>query len=211
NADELQSVLAHEIGHLRHNDVVVMTVIAFIPMLAYIIAQSMFFSSIFGGMNSKNNSGSYLMLFGLLAFVVYIMAQLFMMSLSRTRESYADSYSASYTKHPEYLASSLVKITASNVGTANAAKDSTIARSFYIVDYFNSDKDIKDIKNHIKEIKDLLPDLDIDRFVQQAKDSKKNVWGLINGAFATHPPAYRRLIDLAKEKAELNGRKEAQN
>ncbi len=206
NADELKAVLAHEIGHLKHNDVAVMTVVAFVPMLAYIIAQSMFFSSIFGGMDSRNNSASYLMLFGLLAFVVYIIAQLFMMSLSRTRESYADSYSATYTKHPEYLASSLVKITTSNVGTANAAKDSTVARSFYIVDYFNSDKDIRDIKNHMKEIKDLLPDLDIDKFVQEAKDSKKNVWGLINGAFATHPPAYKRLLDLAREKAELEGR-----
>lgn len=131
------------------------------------------------------------------------------MSLSRTRESYADSYSAAYTKHPEHLASSLVKITTSNIGSANAAKNSTVARSFYIVDYFNSDKDIREIKKHMNEIKALLPDLDIDRFVQQAKDSKKNMWSLINGAFATHPPAYRRLLDLAKEKAEIDSGKGA--
>jgi heat shock protein HtpX len=197
--NEMRAVLSHEIGHLKHNDVVVMTVVSFIPVLAYIIAQSMFFSGMFGGMgNSRNNSGAVAIIVGILAFAVYFIAQLFILSLSRTRESYADDYSAESTRHPEYLATSLIKITSDNVNTQPSTQASSTARSFYIVDFFGADRDVKELEEHAEEIRGLLPGVDVYKLIERAKGTKRSAWHSMNSVFATHPSAYRRILDLAE-------------
>ncbi|MCL5099942.1 MAG: zinc metalloprotease HtpX [Candidatus Marsarchaeota archaeon] len=198
DANELRAVLAHEIGHLKHNDIVVITMVSFIPLLAYIVAQSLLFSSIFGG--SRNND-SYLVLFGLIAFVVYFISELLMLSLSRVRESFADEYSANSTQQPGYLASALLKITASNSANQKPGQDSTIARSLYIMDFFSADKDIAEIREHMPELKRLLPGVNVETLLAGSKP-KHSLFGGLNSLFATHPPTYRRLIDLA----EINDR-----
>ncbi len=199
NQNEMKAVLSHEVGHLKHNDVVVMTVVSFIPVLAYIIAQSMFFSGMFGGMgNSRNNSGAIAIVVGAIAFVVYLIAQLFILSLSRTRESYADDYSAEATRHPEYLATSLIKITSDNVNTQPTTQTSTTARSFYIVDFFGADRDVKELEEHAEEIQGLLPGVNVYKLIERAKATKRSAWHSLNSIFATHPSAYRRILDLAE-------------
>ena len=201
--DEMKAVLAHEVGHLRHNDVVVMTIIAFIPMLAYIIAQNMFWGGMFGG--GRNDGMAYLFLIGLVAFVVYAISQLFMLSLSRARESYADDYSARSTRSPEHLASALVKISSSHASTDKPSNTSTVARSFYIVDFFSIERDIAEMKQHEKELRKLLPGLDVSELINRARKERAGAWGSMNSVFATHPPTYRRLLDLAEVKRELDG------
>ncbi len=201
DAKELRAVLAHEIGHLRHNDVVVMTVVAFIPMLAYIIAQSVLWSGILG---EGRNNGSYIFLFGLLAFIVYFISELLVLSLSRTRESFADEYSATTTKKPEYLASALFKITSANAGTQNASQSSTVARSLYIVDFFSAEKDANDIKKNASSLKKLIPQADIEDLVRRAHQSRQGILAVLGSLLATHPSTYRRFVDLAKIKDNLN-------
>ncbi len=197
---ELRAVLAHEMGHLRHNDVVVMTVVAFIPMLAYMVAQSILWTGMLG---EGRNNGSYIFLFGLLAFVVYFVAELLVLSLSRTRESFADEYSATSTKKPENLASALFKITSSNVGTPNATRGSTIARSLYIVDFFSAEKDANDIKKNASSLRKLMPDADVEDLARKARQSRLGTLGVLTALLATHPSTYRRLVDLAKIKEGL--------
>ncbi len=200
NADELKAVIEHEIGHLKHNDVIVMTMVAFIPMLAFIIAENILWAGMF---NDSKNSSSYIMLLGVVAFIVYFVAELLMLSLSRARESYADSYSASATKKPGDLASALLKITASGAATPTSSHNSTVARSLYIVDFFNVEKDIKDLKVHINEIKELVPGIDINRLVSEARKNRGGPLNALNSMFATHPPTYKRIIDLARIKKDL--------
>lgn len=201
DAKELRAVLAHEIGHLRHNDVVVMTVVAFIPMLAYIVAQSMLWSGMWG---EGRNNGSYILLFGLLAFVVYFIAELLVLSLSRTRESFADEYSATSTKKPEYLASALFKITSSNAGEQNASRGSTVARSLYIIDFFSAEKDADDIKKNASAIRKLVPQADIEDLVKKAHQGRQGIFGVLGALLATHPSTYRRIVELARIKEEQN-------
>ena len=197
--DELRAVLAHEMGHLKHMDIVVMAVVAFIPAIAIMIAQNLFFSSMFGGRGGQKNSGMSLAVIGIAAFVVYLVSQLLVFSLSRARESYADRHSAAVTKRPDLLASSLMKITAHNRG---AQSSPNAARAFYIVDFLNVEKDIKEIKAHEKEIRKLLPNLDIDSLVEEARQSKKSAVNSFASLFSTHPSTYRRIIDLATSNNE---------
>ena len=200
---ELRAVLAHEIGHLKHSDVSVMVFVSFIPMLAYIIAQSMFFSSIFGGMGGRRNSSAYAIAVGAGAFIIYLVTQLLILSLSRSRESYADEYSATSTKKPEDLATSLLKITTQNTAPSSPSQNSTVARSFYIVDSFTAGKETQELTAHVKELKELLPNFNINSLIAQVKGETRRSYGLFS-LFTTHPPTYKRILALAGLKHQLN-------
>ncbi len=200
--NELSGVIAHELGHLKHNDMMVVTFISFIPMLAYLIAQNLFFSSLFGGGNNRNNNVDYLIIFGIIAFLVYLIAQLLMLSLSRSRESYADEFSAKTTKKPANLASALFKISYHNINNVN--KQSTSLQSFYIIDFFNVQRDMKEIKEHYKEIKSMIPEADFSMIFSEISKQKHSFWGVLNSLYSTHPPTYRRILDMAKIKQQLH-------
>ncbi|MGC8648554.1 MAG: M48 family metalloprotease [Candidatus Micrarchaeia archaeon] len=203
NDSELKAVLAHEIGHLKHSDIVVMAIVAFIPALALMISQQLFFRSVFGGYGGNRNNGAAIALIGIAAFLVYLVAQLLVLSLSRARESFADSHSASTTRKPEDLARALIKITASNTAAVSTTPSSAPARSLYIVDFFNARKDIAELEAHAEDVKKLLPELDVERFIKEAKSSEGRHALSIASLFSTHPSTYRRILDLAAAKKDL--------
>ncbi len=95
--DEVNAVLAHELGHVEHWDFVVMTVAAFVPLLLYQVYA-------FG------RRVGHLRLVGEGAYVAYLISQFVVLLLNRTREYYADAYASHVTGHPDELASALVKI-----------------------------------------------------------------------------------------------------
>ncbi|MFP3288817.1 MAG: zinc metalloprotease HtpX [Candidatus Micrarchaeota archaeon] len=197
NKDELESVIGHELGHVKHNDFLVMTIASFIPMLAYMLAQNMMFANTGGSRN-----GDYALLIGFLGFAVYFISELLILGLSRSREYFADMHSAQLTKKPEHLASSLVKITYS-LAESPVQQSSGSIRSFYIADSFNAKEDIEKIEKHASELKELLPELDIKRFKELASREGRNVLSL----FSTHPPTYKRVIALASLKKEIEKEK----
>lgn len=82
--EELEAVLAHEMSHIKHNDMIVMTLISAVPLICYIIA----FSFLFSG-EGNNNNGGYGFIIGIAAFGAYILGQLLVLFISRTREYYA--------------------------------------------------------------------------------------------------------------------------
>jgi heat shock protein HtpX len=91
--DEVEAVIGHEIGHLKHRDMQVMMVVSFLPSLFYILARSLLYSSWFGESNKKNNNAG-LALVGGLSMVTYFILTLLNLRLSRQREYYADRHSA---------------------------------------------------------------------------------------------------------------------
>ena len=101
NQDEIKGVIAHELGHVKHKDYIVMTVLSALPLIAYLIARGALYAGAFsgggGGRNNKDNSAAALILIGVIAFVIYILTFLIVMRLSRLREHYADAYSAYVT------------------------------------------------------------------------------------------------------------------
>ncbi|MEM3841545.1 MAG: zinc metalloprotease HtpX, partial [Candidatus Micrarchaeaceae archaeon] len=196
NSEELKAVIAHEIGHIKHGDVYVMTFVSFIPVIAYIVAQQFFWSSIIGSGN--NNEEAYFIIIGIFAFLAYFLSNLLILALSRARESYADLYSANATGSPKDLARSLVKITSANSSVANAPQNSTIARSFYLVDFFTVDRDLRELIAHKNEVSKFLGGIDIEEIASQEKSKRSNIWGILNGITMTHPPIYKRVLDLFK-------------
>jgi heat shock protein HtpX len=118
---ELEAVLAHELSHVAHRDVAVMTIASFLGMVAGMITRIMLWTGLMGGFgggsnNSNNNSGgdnAALVELGVLvvSVVVYAISFLLTMALSRYRELAADRSGALLTGRPSALASALVKVT----------------------------------------------------------------------------------------------------
>ena len=103
---ELEGVMAHELSHVKHRDVLIMTIASFFASIAAIIMQFGFF---FGGGGDSDDNPSILVVL-LVSFVVYIVSFFLMLALSRYREFAADRGAAVITGRPSALSSALVKI-----------------------------------------------------------------------------------------------------
>jgi heat shock protein HtpX len=101
---ELEGVMAHELAHVKHRDVLIMTIASFFASIAAMIMQFGFF---FGGGDDENPS---IIVVLLVSFIVYIVSFFLMLALSRYREFAADRGAAIVTGRPSALASALVKI-----------------------------------------------------------------------------------------------------
>jgi heat shock protein HtpX len=112
--DELEGVLAHEMSHVAHKDVAVMTIASFLGIIAALMVRFAFYSELFGGGGRRdNNNQSALLIIPimLLSVVVYAVSFLLIRLLSRYRELSADRSGALLTGRPHALASALVKVT----------------------------------------------------------------------------------------------------
>jgi heat shock protein HtpX len=112
NAEELEGVLAHELSHVAHRDVLVMTAASSAGIVAGMLAQGSQYGAMFGGNRRDNNNGLPLWLLVLLvSLVTYAVSFLLIKVLSRYRELSADRAGAYLTMKPQALASALQKIT----------------------------------------------------------------------------------------------------
>ena len=111
--EELEAVLAHEISHVAHRDVAVMTIASSVGMLAGLLTRVAMWSTIFTGGRDDNNQGGALaeLAIMLVSIIVYVLSVLLTMALSRYRELAADRSGAILIGRPALLASALVKIT----------------------------------------------------------------------------------------------------
>ena len=205
NRDEVKAVLAHEIGHLRHKDVIIMTIVSAIPILAYMIARTFMYGGMFGGgrRGGRDNSAGAMLAIAVISFVIYFVTQLLVLRLSRMREYYADSYSAMVTENPHSLSSALAKIT---YGLSLSKKEPHGVRAFYIGDPSNAKREISTIMNN-KSKYDLDGDGVIDENELTAameEEAKKTGWGRANELFSTHPPTFKRILNLKQIEEEIN-------
>ena len=112
--EELEAVLAHELSHVAHRDVAVMTIASGVGMLAGLVSRIAMWSTVFsGGGRSRNGQNIVLieMATWLISLVIYVIAFLLTMALSRYRELAADRSGAILIGKPSVLASALVHIT----------------------------------------------------------------------------------------------------
>jgi heat shock protein HtpX len=112
---EVEAVLSHELSHVAHRDVAVMTIASGLGMIAGLMTRVLFYSDIFGGGgrggNNNQNQAGIEMIVLLVSVVVYFVSFLLTMALSRYRELAADRSGALLIGRPSLLASALVKIT----------------------------------------------------------------------------------------------------
>jgi len=116
--NELEGVIAHEMSHVAHKDVAVMTIASFLGIVAGLLVRFAFYSELFGGGGDRGrgrggndqNSIPIIFLVMLVAIVVYAISFLLIRLLSRYRELSADRSGALLTGQPSALASALVKV-----------------------------------------------------------------------------------------------------
>ncbi len=113
DAEELEGVLAHELSHVAHRDVLVMTIASSAGIIASMLTRGAQYGAIFGGgRRDNNNSGLPVWLVVLaVSLITYVISFLLLKVLSRYRELSADRAGAYLTMKPEALASALQKIT----------------------------------------------------------------------------------------------------
>ncbi|RLF49908.1 MAG: hypothetical protein DRN20_00785 [Thermoplasmata archaeon] len=107
--DERIAVIGHELGHIVHNDFVVMTIIASVPLIFYIVFRSAILTFRYGERRRAENTAMILAV-AAISFALYMIGQMIALLISRYREYWADRFSAQETKNPNALASALVKI-----------------------------------------------------------------------------------------------------
>jgi len=117
---ELEAVLSHELSHVAHRDVVVMTIASFIGVMAGLLARVMFWSELFGGVGGGRGRGgrgrgggnivAIEMVVMLASVVIYAISFMLIRALSRYRELAADRSGAMLIGHPALLKSALIRI-----------------------------------------------------------------------------------------------------
>jgi heat shock protein HtpX len=112
--EELEGVIAHEMSHVAHKDVQVMTAASFLAIIAALLIRIAFYGELFGGGRGRggNNQNTAIIMFALMAvsIVVYAVSFLLIRLLSRYRELSADRSGALLTGQPSALKSALVKV-----------------------------------------------------------------------------------------------------
>jgi heat shock protein HtpX len=112
--DELEGVLAHEMSHVAHKDVQVMTIASFLAIIAALLVRIAFYGELFGGGRRDNNNQNALPIWLILmvvSVVVYAISFLLIRLLSRYRELSADRSGALLTGRPSSLKAALMKVT----------------------------------------------------------------------------------------------------
>lgn len=104
--DEVEAVLAHELSHVRHYDILVGTIAATIAGAIGVIANMMQFGAMVG--SDRNRINPIVMI--VLAIILPLAAAIIQMAISRNREYMADEGAARLTRHPEWLQSALAKL-----------------------------------------------------------------------------------------------------
>jgi heat shock protein HtpX len=111
NEEELKGVLAHELSHVRHRDILIGTIAATIAGAISMIASFARWGAIFGG-DDREGGAAQLVLMLVLTTLAAIAAFLIQLAISRSREYHADEGGAQLAGNPLYLARALAKLDA---------------------------------------------------------------------------------------------------
>jgi heat shock protein HtpX len=129
---ELEGVIAHELAHVQHRDVLIMTVASFFASIAALVLQ---FAPFLGGGGRDREGGQPAFIVVLLVSVaVYLLSFVLMLALSRHREFVADRGAAVLTGRPSALSAALMKIERAMRGTpARDLRAAAEMNAFFIV------------------------------------------------------------------------------
>ncbi len=185
--EEVEAVVGHELGHLKHRDVQVMMFISILPAIFYYIYISMFLSSMY---RSRNDRGSGTAIIALASLVMYFVLTVFTLHLSRLREYFADRHSVSVVEDgSRKLSEGLVKIVNSTRRMKNVRKDVSGFSSFKAL--FISDPDrAKTDSTNMSRTGGYKTD---QMLVEETLRKEVNAFDRLAEIFSTHPNIVKRL------------------
>jgi heat shock protein HtpX len=139
DTSELESVIAHELTHIKNRDVLVLTLASLFSTVAWYLMQFGFYGGLYGGGmgyggNRNNNSAGAMLIVIAVAMLTWIVSFLVIRAISRYREYAADRGSAQMTGKPIKLANALMKIsgTMKNIPTKDLRQKEGL-NAFFIV------------------------------------------------------------------------------
>lgn len=111
--EELEGVIAHELAHIRHRDVLVLTLASLFSTVAFFLMRYALFGSMFGRSRDGGGGAGGMILVLVVAGITWFVSFLIIRAISRYREFAADRGGAQMTGKPDRLASALLKINSS--------------------------------------------------------------------------------------------------
>jgi len=198
NKEEISAVLGHEIAHLKHRDMMIITLISVIPLILYWIAFNLMWGGMLGG---QRQGGGYATLIGLGAMILYFLTNLLVLYGSRIREYYADERSVNLGNSPQYLASALYKLVYSSAKAKRTPQGEQELRRVGAVRAFFLN-DVEKAWNEVGELSEVDQNLSgtIDQnelLVLRTKQPRLSRAEKMMELFTTHPNTLKRIKRLS--------------
>ena len=189
--EEVEAVIGHELGHLKHRDVQVMMFVSILPAIFYFIGYSMLLSSMFNRRGSRDSGGATII--GIASILLYWILTIFTLYLSRIREYYADRHSASIVEDgSRKLSEGLAKIVKSTNNMKKGRQNKGGSNSFKAL--FISDPDRSEID--AAALNQLGSDMGDKKLVDGVLRRKVTTFDRVMEIFSTHPNIVKRLRTL---------------
>jgi len=191
--DELRAVLGHELSHIKHRDMVIITLISAIPLIMYWLAFSMMWGGAFGG----RRGGGYAALIGLGAFLLYFITNLLVLYGSRIREYYADLGSVQLGNMPHHLATALYKLVYGSARFRNKEELKRVegVRAFFLNDPARAWNEVRELSQIDR---DMNGTIDYDELMElRQKEVRLGTTDKLMELFTTHPNMLKRIKHLS--------------
>lgn len=183
---EVEAVIGHELGHLKHRDVQVMMFVSLLPALLTYIGYSLMLSSMYRGQRNESSSSA---LIGIVFMLFSWVLNMFILYLSRLREYYADRHSAAMVDNgSQKLSEGLAKIVYTMKDMKRTRKETQHLNAFkalFIADPDHAEADSMAISS--------LQSQSDQRMVQEILSQKITTVDKVIEVFSTHPNIIKRL------------------
>jgi len=196
--DELKAVLGHEISHLKHRDMMIITLLSVIPLMLYWLAFSMMWGGMLGG---RRLGGGYTVLIGISALLAYFLSNLLVMAGSRIREYYADERSVKLGNSPRHLATALYKL---SYNSARLQRNPKIqeelkrvegVKAFFLNDISQASREIRELKEIDKDMSGTIDQAEL--LALRFQKIKPSTAEKLMEIFTTHPNMLKRIKHLS--------------
>ncbi|MEM3694930.1 MAG: zinc metalloprotease HtpX [Candidatus Bathyarchaeia archaeon] len=190
--EEVEAVIGHELGHLKHRDVQLMMFVSLLPALLYYIGYSLILSSMYRGQREQGSGGAVLG-FGFMAFSWIL--NMFILYLSRLREYYADNHSVQIVDDgARKLSEGLAKIVHATRNMRRMRRDAQHLNAFKALFITDPDR----AENDAMEMSAVAGGSD-QKLVQEILSQRVTTIDRIVEIFSTHPNIVKRLKALQQQ------------
>ncbi len=194
--DELKAVLGHEISHVKHNDMIFITLLSVLPMVCYYIAISFMLSGMFGGQSRSGGGGNILPIIGLGMLILYFITNLLVLYGSRIREYYADQGSIRLGSQPHQLATALYKLSYGNARVSKEAyKRVEGVKAFFINDPSRALTEVRELREVDTDMSGTIDANELEAI--RIKSVHISTGEKLMELFGTHPNMLRRIKRLS--------------
>jgi heat shock protein HtpX len=184
--EEVEAVIGHELGHLKHRDVQVMMFVSILPAIFYWI----YLSTILSGYGRRDRDSGATVLIAIASIAIYYILTIFTLYLSRLREYFADRHSASIVEDgPRKLSEGLAKIVSSTSRMKKTRRDASGFNSLKAL--FISDPDRAELDSaSMRQVGAYTTD---QKLVEEVLRKKVTSFDRVMEIFSTHPNIVKRL------------------